>query len=138
MAAGRSKGWIAFVVINALVTFFGLSYIFFPGEDVVKAGYRTEGVLALPAAVWGVYVVLSALAMLTIAVTGLRRGERWALRAVLYEFAFLLAVVLIEPDPVVPSIFAVILAVALWRSARSAQRRTASDGLASAADPASP
>jgi hypothetical protein len=131
MAAGRSKGWIAFVVVNALVTFFGLSYIFFPGEDVVKAGYRTEGVLALPAAVWGVYVVASALAVLVVAATGLRRGERWALRAVLYEFAFLAAVVLIEPDPVVPTIFAVILAVALWRSARAARKPTAPGGLAS-------
>lgn len=137
MATRTSKGWIAYVVINSLVTFFGLSYIFFPGEDVVKAGYRTEGVLALPAAVWGGYVVVSALAVLAVAVTGLRRGERWALRAVLYEFAFLAAVVVIEPDPVVPTVFAVILAVALWRSARAARRPATSGELASPAEPAS-
>lgn len=123
MAARKSKGWIAYVVINCLVTFFGLSYIFFPGKDVVKAGYRTEGVLALPAVVWGAYVVASALTMLVVAVTGLRRGERRARRAVLYEFVFLAAVVVIEPDPVVPTIFAVILAVALWRTARAARQQ---------------
>ena len=128
MAVRRSKGWVSFVVINSLVTFFGLSYIFFPGTDVVKAGYRTEGVLALPATVWGAYVVASALSMLVIAATGLRQGERWARRAVLYEFAFLAAVVVIEPDPVVPTIFAVILAVALWRSARAAGKQTVPGG----------
>ncbi|NJC71151.1 hypothetical protein HC031_15730 [Planosporangium thailandense] len=136
MAVRKSKAWIAFVVINALVTFFGLSYIFFPGRDVVKAGYKTEGVLALPAVVWGTYVVLSALAMLVVATTGLRRGERWARRAALYEFAFLAAVVVIEPDPVVPTIFAAILAVALWRSARTSKRGTAPGELAAPAKPA--
>lgn len=134
MVLRKSKGWIAFVVINSLVTFFGLSYIFFPGTDVVKAGYRTEGVLALPAAVWGAYVIASALSMLVIAATGLRRGERWARRAVLYEFMFLAAVVVIEPDPVVPTIFGVILAVALWRSARVARKQIAPGGLTAAAN----
>lgn len=134
MAVRQSKGWIAFVVINSLVTFFGLSYIFFPGTDVVKAGYRTEGVLALPATVWGAYVIASALTMLVIAATGLRRGERWARRAVLYEFVFLAAVVVIEPDPVVPTIFAVILAVALWRTARVARKQTAPGGLTAPAN----
>lgn len=118
----RSWGWIAFVVVNALITFFGLSYLFFPGEDVVKAGNRTEGVLALPAKVWGAFVVLSAIAMLVVAVTGLRRGERWARLAVLYQFAFLALVVVIEPDPVVPPLFALILGAALWRIARRHRR----------------
>jgi hypothetical protein len=129
MATRKSKGWIAFAVINCLVTFFGFSYIFFPGDDVVKAGYRTEGALALPAKVWGAYVVVSALTMLVVAITALRQGQRWARRAVLYEFLFLASVVFIEPDPVVPTIFAAILAVALWRTARAAHRQPASGDL---------
>lgn len=116
MTTRRSKGWIAFVVINALITFFGTSYILFPGTDVVKAGYRTEGVLAVPSKVWGVYCILSALAMLLVALAGLRTNQRWARRVALYEFAFLASVALIEPDPVFPTLFGVILGIALWRS----------------------
>ena len=116
--ASRSKAWIAWAAVNALITFFGLSYIFFPGEDVVKAGHRTEGVAHLPAKVWGTFIVLSSVTMLVVALTGLRRGEPWARRAALYEFPFLFLVVVIEPDPVVPVLLGVILGVTLWRSGR--------------------
>lgn len=116
MTTRRSRAWIPFVVINALIIFFGSSYLFFPGPDVVKAGYRTEGVLAVPATVWGLYCILSALAMLVVALVGLRTNQRWARRALLYEFAFFASVALIEPDPVVPTLFGIILGVALWRS----------------------
>lgn len=114
--ARNSKGWIAWVVVNGLITFFGSSYIWFPGEAVVKAGYRTEGVLHVPAAAWGVYVILSAMAMLVVAVVGLRHNAPWARRAALYEFLFFLLVAAIEPDPVVPSIFGLVLGFTLWRS----------------------
>jgi hypothetical protein len=114
-ATTRSKGWIAWVVVNVLITFFGLSYMFFPGKDVVKAGHRTDGVLHVPAAVWGGYVVASALTMLAVAVIGLRRDQAWARRAALYEFGFLFLVVIIEPDPLFPVILSAVLAIALWR-----------------------
>lgn len=119
MTTRRSKAWIAFVVINALIVFFGMSYVFFPGADVVKAGHRTAGALAVPAKVWGVYCILSALAMVVIALAGLRTNRWWARRAALYQFAFLASVVLIEPDPVFPPLFGVMLGIALWRSRQS-------------------
>lgn len=110
------KGWIAFTVINSLVTFFGLSYIFFPMGTVVADGNKTTGVVDVPREIWGTYVVLSALVLLVIAVTGYRQGRRWAWYALLYEFVFFLIVAAVEPDPVVPTIFGIILAVVLWRS----------------------
>jgi hypothetical protein len=115
-ATRRSKAWIAWGVVNALITFFGLSYIFFPGKDVVQHDHKTEGIAHLPANVWGAYVVASALTMLAVALLGLRRDKPWARRAALYEFPFLFLVVVIEPDPVVPVILAAILGTALWRS----------------------
>lgn len=116
-----SKAWIPWAVINALITFFGSSYIWFPGQAVVKAGYETEGVVHVPATVWGAYVMVSALAMLAVSLTGLRRNEEWARRAALYEFPFLFLVVVLEPDPVFPVIFAVILGYCLWRLRRAAE-----------------
>lgn len=124
---GRSKAWIAFVVIDALITFFGASYVWFPGEAVVKAGYATEGLVHVPAKVWGTYVMLSALTMLVVAVTGLRPNRSWARRAALYQFAFLFLVVVLEPDPVFPVIFAAILGFALWRLHRAASARTGAE-----------
>lgn len=112
----RSRGWIVWAGINALITFFGASYIWFPGPDVVKAGNETEGLVHVPAVVWGVFVMASALSMLAVAVVGLRRGEPWARRAAGYEFLFLFLVVVLEPDPVVPVLFGVILGLTLWRS----------------------
>jgi hypothetical protein len=112
-------------VVNALVTFFGSSYVWFPGEAVVAAGYRTEGVAHVPSAWWGAFVMASAFALLIVAVVGLRPNRAWARRAALYEFVFLFLVVVIEPDPVFPTLFGIILGVALWRLHRAAggQRR---------------
>jgi hypothetical protein len=107
-------------VINALVTFFGSSYVWFPGEAVVAAGNETEGVVHVPADLWGGYVIVSALAMLAVTVAGLRPNEAWARRAALYEFFFLFLVVILEPDPVFPVIFGVILGYSLWRLHRAA------------------
>ena len=117
----RSKAWIPFAVINALVTFFGASYIWFPGEAVVAAGNETEGVLHVPADLWGAYVMVSALTMLAVAIGGLRPNEAWARRAALYEFVFFFLVVVLEPDPVVPVIFGAILGYSLWRLHRAAE-----------------
>lgn len=122
------KGWIAWVVVNGLITFFGLSYMFFPGKDVVKAGHKTDGVLHVPATVWGAYIVASALTMLAVAVVGLRRDQAWAQRAALYEFGFLFLVVIIEPDPLFPVILGAILAIALWRPRIRRSQRAASAG----------
>ncbi|MGZ6799737.1 MAG: hypothetical protein ACXVGR_07865 [Mycobacteriaceae bacterium] len=116
------RGWIAIVAINALITFFGLSYIFFPMGTVVQDGNHTTGMLEVPRELWGSYVVVSAVAMLVIAVTSYRVGRPWAWAALLYEFLFLLAVASIEPDPVVPTIFAIILSIVLWRARRRAGR----------------
>jgi hypothetical protein len=118
--AGRSRWWVAFAVVNALITFFGSSYIWFPGEAVVAAGYRTEGVAQVPSAWWGAFVMTSALAMLVVALSGLWPNRAWARRAALYEFLFLFLVVVIEPDPVFPTLFGVVLGVALWRLHRAA------------------
>lgn len=47
--------WIVFVVINSSVTFFGLSYIFFPMGTVEAEGNKTAGILEVPREVWGTY-----------------------------------------------------------------------------------
>ncbi len=112
------KTWIPFVVVNVLVTFFGLSYIFFPMGTVVQDGDHTTGILAVPRVVWGMYVVVSALALAFISVTAYRSGERWAWFVLLYQFVFLGVVAAVEPDYVVPGVFALVLALMLWRSRR--------------------
>lgn len=58
----------------------------------------TEGILRVERHVWGVFVMVSAAAMLLVVLTGYRRGERWAWYAAFYQFAFFLAVAAIEPD----------------------------------------
>jgi hypothetical protein len=126
------RGWIAIVAINALITFFGLSYIFFPMGTVVEDGNHTTGILDVPREVWGSYVVISAVAMLAIAATSYRLERPWARTALLYEFLFLLTVAAIEPDPVVPTIFAIILGIVLWRARRRAGPVAASQGQSAA------
>lgn len=116
------RGWIAFVVVNALIIFFGLSYIAFPMGTVVQDGNHTTGILEVPREMWGTYVVISALVLLTITVAAYRVGRPWAWSALLYEFLFLLTVAAIEPDPVVPTIFMVVLGVVLWRARRKVAR----------------
>ncbi len=106
------------MVINVLIVFFGLSYVFFPMGTVVEDGNQTTGILHVPREVSGTFLILSAVAMLVVTLGPYRRGRQWAWYALLYELAFLLAVAAIEPDPVVPTLFGVILAVVLWRSRR--------------------
>ncbi len=110
------RRWIPFVVVNALVTFFGATYVWFPMGTVEQEGNQTAGVLKIAREVWGSYVMLSALVMLVIAVTAYRAGARWAWWALWYEIAFFAAVAAIEPDPVVPTVFSLVLGHALWRS----------------------
>jgi len=121
------KTWIPFVVVNLLVTFFGLSYIFFPMGSVVQDGNHTTGILEVPRVIWGGYVVLSALAIILISVTAYRQGQRWAWYALLYQFLFLGIVAAVEPDYVVPSLFALVLAATLWRSRLRPQSRVDAD-----------
>jgi uncharacterized membrane protein YidH (DUF202 family) len=110
------RGWIAFVVVNALIVFFGLSYIFFPMGTVVADGNKTTGVLEVPREAWGSFVVVSAVAMLALALHAFRTRSRAARNGLAYQFLFLLAVAAIEPDPVVPSIFAIVLGFFLYRA----------------------
>lgn len=107
--------WIPFVVINLLIIFFGASYVWFPMGTVEADGNQTVGLLHIGREVWGSYVMMSALAMLVITLTAYRNGARWAWWALCYEFAFLVAVAAIEPDPVVPTVFGLILGYSLWR-----------------------
>jgi uncharacterized membrane protein YidH (DUF202 family) len=110
------RGWIAFAVVNALIVFFGLSYVFFPMGTVVADGNRTTGVLQVPRELWGSFVIVSALAMLALSLYAFRTRSRGARTGLAYQFVFLLAVAAIEPDPVVPSIFAVVLGFFLYRA----------------------
>lgn len=126
---GGGKGWVAFVVIDSLVTFFGLSYIFFPMGSVVEDGNKTTGVLEVPREAWGSYVVLSAVVLLVVALTGYRRGRPWAFRAMAYQFVFLVVVAAVEPDPVVPTIFAVVLAATMWWGRQHFAERSGQDVL---------
>jgi len=117
-APGGGRGWIAFAIVNALMVFFGLSYIFFPMGTVRADGDHTTGVLEVPREIWGSFVVVSALAMLAMALYAFRTRRRWARNALAYEFLFLLVVAVVEPDPVVPTIFAIVLGFFLYRARR--------------------
>ena len=115
-AARGGRGWIAFAVINCLMVFFGLSYVFFPMGTVVADGNKTTGVLEVPREIWGSFVVVSALAMLALSLYAFRTRRRAARNGLAYEFVFLLAVAAIEPDPVVPTLFALVLGFFLYRA----------------------
>ncbi len=110
------RGWIAFAVVNALITFFGASYAFFPMGTVEADGGTTTGVLEVPREIWGAYLIASALSMLAVALYAWRARSRWARNALAYEFLFLAAVAAIEPDPVVPTIFMAVLGFFLYRA----------------------
>lgn len=114
MKPGRGKyAWLVFL-LNVPICYFGLSFIFFPGEDFRAAG-TTLGLLHVPREIWGMYTIASALAMLIVGVTGFRRGEKWAWYAAWYQIVFFATVVVIEPDPVFPVIFAlIVLAAMAW------------------------
>lgn len=109
------KGWIAFVVVNLFATFAGLSYLFFPLGSVEEDGNQTTGVIDVERHVWGGFVVLCALVLLVVAVTGYRRGERWAWYAAFAQFVFLAIVAAVEPDTFTPVVFGIVLAVVMWR-----------------------
>jgi hypothetical protein len=98
---------------------------------VVQDGNHTTGILTVPRVTWGAYVVLSALGLAFTAVTAYRRGHTWAWYALLYEFLFLGIVAAVEPDYVVPSLFAVILAPMQWRSRLRRAPKSASSNLQS-------
>jgi uncharacterized membrane protein YidH (DUF202 family) len=118
-AAGRprgGRGWIAFGVVNCLIIFFGLSYVFFPMGTVEADGNHTTGVLEVPREIWGSYVVVSGLAMLALALYAFRTRRRRARNALAYEFLFLAVVAAVEPDLVVPTVFAVVLGFFLYRA----------------------
>ncbi len=110
------RGWIAFAIVNGLIVFFGLSYVFFPMGTVVADGNKTTGVLEIPREIWGSFVVLSAVAMLALALYAFRTRGRAARNGLAYQFLFLLAVAAIEPDPVVPTIFTLVLGFFLYRA----------------------
>jgi hypothetical protein len=110
------RGWIAFTIVDGLIVFFGLSYIFFPMGSVRADGNRTTGVLEVPRELWGSFVVVSAVAMLTVALYAFRTRRRWARNALAYEFGFLVVVAAVEPDPVVPTLFAIVLGFFLYRA----------------------
>lgn len=124
MGRPARRRWIPFVVVNALIGLFGASYVWFPMGSVKADGNQTTGLLHIGREVWGSYVMLSALAMLVVTLLAFRKGARWAWWALCYEFAFLVAVAAIEPDPVVPTIFGLILGYALWRSRTPAAAST--------------
>jgi hypothetical protein len=54
--------------------------------------------------------------MLALSLYAFRTRRRGARNGLAYQFLFLLAVAAIEPDPVVPSIFAVVLGFFLYRA----------------------
>lgn len=112
------RGWIAFALVNGLIVFFGLSYVFFPMGTVRADGNETTGILTVPREVWGSFVVVSAVALLALALYAFRTRRRWARDALAFELLFLLVVAAVEPDPVVPTIFAIVLGFFLHRSRR--------------------
>jgi hypothetical protein len=110
------RGWIAFAVVNALMVFFGLSYIFFPMGTVHADGDKTTGILQVPRETWGSFVLLSALTMLAVALYAFQTRRRRARNALGYEFFFLVVVAAVDPDPVVPTLFAIVLGFFLYRA----------------------
>jgi hypothetical protein len=104
-------------LLNVLACVFGSSYLFWPSATVLAYG-GTHGLLHVPRQLWGLYTIASALAMLLIGVTGFRQGKRWAWYAAWYQIVFFAAVAAIEPDPVFPVIFAVIVLAAMAWSYR--------------------
>jgi hypothetical protein len=106
---------------NALPLLFGSSYIWWPSDDVLKYN-GTDGLIHVNRYAWGIFVMLSAGAILITAVTGLRRGRPWAWRAVWYDVPFFAAVALIEPDYFFPVLFAVIVSGALLYARRRSTR----------------
>lgn len=109
--------WIVVAFFNALPVLFGSSYIWWPSDDVIRYG-GTDGLIHVNRYVWGAFVMLSAGAVLLTAVTGLRRGRRWAWLAAWYDVPFFAAVAVLEPDYFFPVLFAIIVAATLVRSRR--------------------
>ncbi len=114
------RAWIIVAFFNALPVLFGSSYIWWPSDDVLRHG-GTEGLIHVDRYIWGVFVMLSAGAVLLTALTGLRRGRRWAWIAAWYDIPFFTAVAVIEPDYIFPVLFGIIVAATLvWSRSRFA------------------
>jgi hypothetical protein len=110
-SARRVRGkwsWILLAIFSALPIVFGSSFIWFPSQDV-RDHNGTNGLFHVNRYAWGAFVIISALAMLVVAVTGFRKGERWAWNAAWYIIAFYAIVAVIEPDYFFPVIFAIII-----------------------------
>lgn len=109
------RAWIVVTILNALPLLFGSSYIWWPSQDVLRAN-GTEGLLHVNRYAWGVFVMISALAMLAVAIGGLRQGKGWAWKAAWYDIPFFAAVAVIEPDYFFPVLFGLIVAGTLFFS----------------------
>lgn len=113
------RSWIVVALFNALPVLFGSSYIWWPSDDVLRHN-GTDGLVHVNRYAWGVFVMLSAGAVLLAALTGLRRGRRWGWLAAWYDIPFFAAVALIEPDYFFPVLFGVIVAASLLHARRFA------------------
>jgi hypothetical protein len=116
--APRARGkwsWIVLAIFSALPVLFGSSFIWFPSQDV-RHHNGTNGLFHVNRYAWGVFVIVSGLAMLTVALTGFRKGEPWAWKAAWYIIGFFIVVAVIEPDYFFPIIFTIIIATTLLYS----------------------
>lgn len=123
------RAWIVPAVLNALPIVFGSSFIWWPSDDVRRHN-GTDGLFHVNRYVWGVYVILSAAAMLAVAVTGFRRGAPWAWSALWYDVVFFAAVALIEPDYFFPVLFGIIVVATLLYTRRKASDSARVDDVA--------
>ncbi len=80
MTKTRRFPLIALTIVNLLPIVFGTSFIWWPSSDV-KAHDGTNGLFHVNRYVWGIFVIVSAVAMLSVLFTGFRRRERWAWNA---------------------------------------------------------
>lgn len=103
--------WIVLVIVNALVTFFGVTYLFPGAQD-------PEGALSLSRYVWGPFVIASSLAMLALSATAFRKGRRWAWFVAWYQLVFLVIAAVIGADYTTPTALALIVLFAMFRSYR--------------------
>lgn len=116
------RAWIVFAVLDALVVFFGSSFVLFPSADV-RAHHGTDGVLHLNRYLWGGFLIVSAVVMLAIALPAYRRREPWAWKAAWYNVALFVIAAAVEGNPLA----AIMAAVLTSANLRSRPRFTNSD-----------